>query len=441
MLRTSLRYLALVAFATNFFAASALADAKTSINWTSVPVEEVTLFYPGQSSLQWLHSPEHPGARMVERGTSCQRCHSGTEQRMGNDIVSGGHLEPNPINGKNGALYLAVQAAHDEENLYLRFRWKTQADRPGVMHNYMRYDGEEWAFYGGPRSAERVRQGDEPPLYEDRLAIMIDEGDVQHFAEQGCWLSCHNGMRDMPDEPASEAVRSHPYLGDGGLGRDDVRKYLPASRTGSSASWDKVKSPEVLAKLKEKGVFLDLMQWRAARSNPVDMADDGFVLGYRLFDEGKNPFSWNVDRESMTPKFMFDPKKVGKKALTVSDIETGPEPAALIREGNSVPYDPDAGWKEGDVLPGRLLSREDARGSAADNASVTGKWEDGSWIVTWIRPLDTGHDDDIALKRGKTYTFGFAVHDDNVTTRFHFVSFPVGVGIGRGGDITAVTLD
>lgn len=441
MLQTSLRYLAVVAFTASFSAASALADATIPVDWTSVPVEKVTLFYPGQSSFQWLHSPEHPGARMVGRGTACKRCHRDSERRMGNDIVSGGWLEPNPIDGKKGSLQLAVQAAHDEENLYLRFRWKTQAERPGVMHNYMRYDGQAWAFYGGPRSAKRVRQGQEPPLYEDRLAIMIDDGDVQRFAEQGCWLSCHNGMRDMPGEPTSEAVRSHPYLGEGGLGRSDVRKYLPDSRTDTSASWDKVKSPEALAKLKEKGVFLDLMQWRAARSNPVDMADDGFVLGYRLFDEGKNPFSWNVDRDSMTPEFMFDPKKVGRKSLTVSDIETGPEPAALIREENSARYDPDAGWKEGDVLPGRLLSRVDARGSAADNTRVAGKWEDGSWIVTWIRPLDTGHDDDITLKRGNTYTFGFAVHDDNVTTRFHFVSFPVVVGIGRGGDVTAVRLD
>lgn len=441
MLPKPSRYFTVVAVATFWLGTSALADTTPPIDWTSLPVEEITLFYPGQSSFQWLHSREHPGARMVGRGIACKRCHDDAEQSMGNDIVSGGRLEPDPIEGKNGSLQLAVQAAHDEKNLYLRFRWKTQAERPGVMHNYMRYDGQAWAFYGGPRSAVRVRQGQEPPLYEDRLAIMIDDGDVQRFAEQGCWLSCHNGMRDMPGEPAPEAVRSHPYLGEGGLGRDDVRKYLPVSRTDTSISWDKVKSPEVLAKLKERGVFLDLMQWRAARSNPVDMADDGFVLGYRLFDDGKNPFSWNVDRNSMTPQFMFDPEKVGKKSLTVSDIETGPEAAALIREENATRYNPDAEWKEGDVLPGRLLSRVDARGSAADNARVAGKWEDGSWIVTWIRPLDTGHGDDITLKRGNTYTFGFAVHDDNVTTRFHFVSFPVVVGIGKGGDITAVQLD
>ncbi|MCM0613719.1 hypothetical protein KFJ24_14635 [Marinobacter sediminum] len=441
MFPTSLRNSTVIVIATIWLASSALADTTPSIDWKSLPVEEITLFYPGQSSFQWLHSQEHPGARKVGRGTGCTRCHNGDEQSMGKDIVSGGQLEPNPIEGKKGSLRLAIQAAHDEENLYLRFNWRTQADRPGIMHNYMRYDGQAWAFYGGPRSAKRVRQGQEPPLYEDRLAVMIDDGDVQRFAEQGCWLSCHNGMRDMPGEPTTETVRSHPYLGDGGLGRKDVRKYIPVSRTDASASWDKVKPAEVLAQIKERGVFLELMQWRAARSNPVDMADDGYVLGYRLFDEGQNPFSWNVDRDSMIPKYMFDPEKVGRKSLTIADIESVPKPAALIREENATLYDPDADWREGDVLPGRLLSRVDARGSAADNTRIRGKWEDGNWVVTWIRPLDTGNSDDIALERGNTYTFGFAIHDDNVTTRFHFVSFPVSVGIGRGGDITAVSLE
>ena len=51
------------------------------------------------------------------------------------------------------------------------------------------------------------------------------------------------------------------------------------------------------------------MRWRGHRSNPVGMADDGYVLDYRLVDAGKGPFSWNVDRKTMTPKFMFDPRK------------------------------------------------------------------------------------------------------------------------------------
>ena len=59
------------------------------------------------------------------------------------------------------------------------------------------------------------------------------------------------------------------------------------------------------------GGFLDLMQWRVNRSAPVGMADDGYVLEYRNFDEGKNPFSWNIDRKTMTPLNMFDAGKVG----------------------------------------------------------------------------------------------------------------------------------
>lgn len=422
-------------------AMSGTAHAAPPIDWSDVPVNNVTLFYPGQSSFQWLQSRQHPGARMVERGNACVRCHRGSERQMGSDIVSGGHLEPEPIEGKKGSLDLAVQAAHDDENLYLRFQWETQANRPGAMHNYMRYNGSSWEFLGGPRSADRVRSGKEPPLYEDRLALMVDDGSVAEFGQQGCWLSCHDGMRDMPAEPARASVQAHPRLGSGGLDRTDVRKYLPHSRTDQNASWDRVEPADVIAEIRESGRFVDLMQWRAARSNPVGMADDGYVLEYRLFDEGQGPFSWNVNRKTMTPKYMFDPDRVGRKSLTVADIREPSGPVAMIREENAIPYDPDAGWKKDDVLPGRLLSRADASGSAADNDQVRGTWADGAWTVVWVRELDTGHDDDIALRVGDTYNFGFAVHDDNVTTRFHFVSFPLTVGIGTRAEITAVTLD
>jgi hypothetical protein len=183
------------------------------------------------------------------------------------------------------------------------------------------------------------------------------------------------------------------------------------------------------------------MQWRGHRSNPVGMADDGYVLDYRLADAGKGPFGWNVDRKTMTPKFMFDPAKVGAKALVLEDVGNASKPHALIREDNAVAYDPAAGWKKGDVLPGRLLSRADASGSAADNADVRGEWVDGQWTVLWTRKLDTGHAaDDKALKPGSVVNVGFAVHDDNVTTRFHHVSFPLTLGVGTKGTISSVAL-
>lgn len=410
-------------------------------DWSKVPTHTVKLFYPGQAGYDWVKSPAHRRAdNKVKAGDACTSCHEGEEEELGKTIVKGGRLEPAPIAGKNGSTSLDVQAAHDKDNLYLRFEWKSQMDRAGQMHDYMMYDGEKWAFIGGPRSKDKVRSGAEPPLYEDRLAIMIDDGKIPLFKNQGCWLSCHNGMRDMPEEATKAQVQAHALLG-GALKQSDVRKYLPNTRTDDAAKWDKTKSAEEIAKLKAAGEFVELMQWRGARSNPVGMTDDGYVLEYRLFDAGKGPFGWNVDRKTMTPKFMFDASKVGVKAIAMADIGNAAKPHAIIREENAVAYDPKAGWKKGDILPGRVLSHADAAGSAADNGDVKGSWKDGKWTVLWTRKLDTGHpEDDKILKAGGVYNVGFAIHDDNVTTRFHHVSFPLTLSVGAGGTIPAVTV-
>ena len=412
-------------------------------DWSQIPTKTVKLFYPGQSSYQWLRSPAHKRAhKKVLRGDSCISCHEGEEADIGDLIVAGKKLEPAPIPGKNGVIDLKVQAAYDSKNLYLRFQWPTNMARPGQMHNYLRFDGKKWGFLGGPRSSEKVQSGAQPPLYEDRLAIMLDDGSVPQFKEQGCWLTCHDGMRDMPDMASKQQVQAHPILGKGGLKKNDVRKYLPSTRTDDGAGWDKVIPPEEIAKLKAAGQFVDLMQWRAHRSNAVGMADDGYVLQYRLFDKGKKMFSWNVDKKTMTPKYMFNAAKVGIKSLTMADIGNTSKPHALIKEQNAVPYDPNAGWKKGDVLPGRLLTRTGTEGSAGDNDQVKGVWDNGVWTVEFARRLDTGHpEDDKILKQGGVYTIGLAVHDDNVTTRFHHVAFPLSLGIGVEADIEAVKVE
>ena len=422
-----------------FVLAAPVASAKSQ-DWSKVPMRTVKLFYPGESTYSWLRSREHKkGDKRVKQGRSCVSCHEDDEADMGALTVSGEELEPNPIVGKNPTIDLKVQAAYDTNNLYWRFQWKTNMARPGQMHNYLRFDGSKWVFLGGPRSSKKVRDGSEPPLYEDRLAIMMDDGSVPLFAKQGCWLTCHSGMRDTPNVASKEQVTAHPLLGKK-LKKKDVRKYIPVSRTDEEASWDKTKSAEEIAQLKASGQFLDLMQWRAARSNPVGMADDGYVLEYRLFDKGKKMFSWNVDKKTMTPKFMFDEAKVGMKSLTVADVGDTSKPYAVIKGVNAVLYDPNAGWKAGDVLPGRLLTTQ-VEGSAGDNKSVKGEWEDGTWTVVWTRPLNTGHpQDDKILKEGGVYTVGFAVHDDNVTTRYHHVGLPLSLGIGVKADIEAVKL-
>ena len=422
-------------------AGPALAADPQSIDWAKIPTKSVMLFFPGDSTMQWLASPAHLGAQAVTQGKACADCHKGAEKTLGDKIVKGSVSEPAPIPGKNGAIDVAAQAAHDAQYVYFRFQWKTNMNREGRMHDYMRFDGKEWKWFGGHRHQKEVRAGTRPPLYEDRFAIILDDGKVPRFAEQGCWLTCHNGMRDTRDQVVGDAVRKQPILGEAGLKESDVRKYLASTRTDAAASWDKTKSRAEIDKIQAEGGFLDLMMWRAARSAAVDMSDDGYVLEYRKFDAGKNPFSWNVDRKTMTPLYMFDAAKVGAKALRVEDIGNAAKPAAIVRESNAAKFDPNAGWQEGDILPGRLLSRVDAKGSAADNDASFGTWKDGTYTLVWRRKLDTGNPiDDKIMKVGGTYTMSFAVHDDNVTTRFHHVSFPFTFGVGVDADFKAVTL-
>lgn len=422
-------------------AGGALAADPAKIDWTKLPITKLNLFYPGQSSYEWLRSAEHGGAaNKVKSGKACVTCHddANEEKDIGNKLVKGGPLEPTPVKDKEGYKELSVQAAFDDKNAYLRFQWKTQNPFPGSEHQYLRFDGKEWKVYGFPKLDKVVQEGKQPGIYEDRMTIMIDDGRVPGFAQQGCWQTCHDGQRDMPKQFTKEEVAANALLT--AIKKSDVRKYLPDTRTDPS-DWKTGKTVEEIAKLKAAGAFVDLIQWRAHRSHAVGMADDGYVLEWRLGDEGKDMFGGNADAKTHQPKFMWDQKKTGYKSITADQLRKGDH--FLIREQNAVPFDPNAGWKEGDLIPDYVISREDAKGSAADNNAI-GNWKDGMWTVVMIRPLGLGNADDKALKAGNVYNVGFAVHDDNITTRGHHVSFvkTLGLGVKEGSkvDINAVKL-
>ena len=201
------------------------------------------------------------------------------------------------------------------------------------------------------------------------MTIMIDDGKVPLFAQQGCWLTCHDGQRDMPKQFTSDEVKANALLS--AIKRNDVRKYLPASRNNPS-DWKSGKSVEDIAKVKAAGGYVDLIQWRAHRSHPAGMADDGYVLEWRNFDSGSNMFGGNADAKTHALKFMWDQKKVGYKAITAAQLRKGDH--FLIREQNAVPFDPNAGWKEGDMIPDYVV-RSWAMEPFSSNSSPLIEWE------------------------------------------------------------------
>lgn len=423
---------------------ASVATGPQGIQWDKVPATKVVLFYPGQSSYQWLRDEtQHKGAsKEVKRGDACTSCHDDEteEATQGAKILSGKHpLEPHAdkLKGKSGHIDLTVQAAYDDKNAYLRFQYKTDnKNHPGNDYPAYRFDGKEWKSYGGMRLNKDVLAGKTPVIYENRLNIMLDDGKVPGFANQGCWITCHDGERDMQKEATKAEIAANALMT--AIKKSDVRKYIPGTRT-DPMDWKTGKSLDDIAKMKANGEFLELMQWRAHRSDKAGGADDGYVLEYRNFDKGSNHFASNMDGKTKQPKFMFDPAKFGSKAYAAGDVGSRKE-LILIKGANAVPFDPNAGWKEGDILPQYVLSAEDAKGSAADNRAFS-DWKDGVQTVVLVRPLLLGNDDDKALKAGGVYNVGFAIHDDHMTGRGHHVSYTKTLGLGTKADIQAVRLN
>lgn len=403
-------------------------------NWEKIAATNVTLFYPGQASWQYLASAAHPGAQVLETG--CATCHTGQEKALGAKLVQAGPREKDPIAGKIPSIDLTVRAAYDAEYVYFQFRWPTKT--PHAVHTLWRFDGKQWVAWGGPKPDVTKRGG--TPSYEDRLAIMLDEpnnvpaydGSRATFSQVGCWMTCHNSMRAMTNDVPRKAIEPHPYWGVKGRRVGDIRKYLLITRTDQdeTGAWDKVKAAADIAKLKSAGKYLDLWQWRAARSNAVGHASDDFVLEYRNGDAGRSPF-FNPPK----PQFMYDQNATGFRAIPESQLQAKMGQAALIEKKNAVPLDSNVTFNAGDLLP-QYLQRE-PQGSAAD-VQAFGRYIDGHWVVELRRKLNTGNGDDKVLRPGTAYPIGFGIFDDAVSNRRHYVTLPMTIGLGVKGDISAV---
>ncbi|MBR9971624.1 ethylbenzene dehydrogenase-related protein [Magnetospirillum sulfuroxidans] len=245
-------------------AGSALAAGKT-IDWAKVPEAKTVLFYPGQTSYEWIQTgTDHGGARsFLKKGDNCAGCHSEETADMGKKMVSGQKAETTPIPGKRASVPLSIKAAYDADTLYMRFSF------PVGPHNAVPFAA------GGMMDADN----------EIKLAMMFDGGKVDKAAQSGCWASCHNDARDMPSAPKKEALAaakgidtSHGY----------VTKYLPESRTAISVKeeprggWDKVKPQAELDALLKDGTFLDLARFKSGKGG---VSEDGYILAERVLKE------------------------------------------------------------------------------------------------------------------------------------------------------------
>ncbi len=307
---------------------------------------------------------------------------------------------------------LQVQAAYNNTTMFFRYRWP--AERPGIFHDVLRYQDGEWIREG------RAVPGSQPDgLHEDRVAMMLDDGSVPEFGRYGGYIAIGDGLAGLTDEAPEE-----------------VTKYLPQTRN-SLGQWDDMAGDDTIAAQRAAGYFLDLWHWRGGRSNPINVADDQVIAAARGGDVGRSSYGTNWDGDLNQPQMMF---AAGHDTLQWDAILAGAvtqDDTYALTPVTAVPFDPEAGWQNGDVVPRRVLRTPE--GSRADIGVVgEGRWEDGYWDVTLSRALDTGApEDDKILRDQGAYQVAFAIHRNATGGRWHYVSLPATLGLGRPGDIVA----
>lgn len=220
-----------------------------AIDWSTVKENELRLFYPGETSLEWIKSKRsHDGAaKYKKRKKSCKGCHDGDEQKYGTKIVKGSESESKPLVGRHGFLVATLQAAYDDSDIYLRLTWpKTTA-----TINWPKFTD----------SLEGIRDEN----YDTKMTLMLDDNSVEEFGAGGCWAVCHADERQM-----SMGGNKEKYLA-------ESRKKMHRKRGGE----DNVLSDEEILKLIDQGVFLEYWQASLNSGQSVDVTD-GTILKERI---------------------------------------------------------------------------------------------------------------------------------------------------------------
>ena len=215
------------------------APAFAGIDWTKVPGKDIMLFYPGQSSYEWVLTPsDHSGAIKVREGKNCHECHVGEENTLGEHLVSGKKNEPTPIAGKPGFVKATVKFAYDDKDMYVHI-----------------------VFNPGRQPDAKM-----DPKYDTKVAMMLDAGGVPEANRFGCWAACHDNLTTMPSAEGATARSMYLY------------KTRAAKLTAHGAP-DGNKPDDDLAKLKASGYQLEYWQ---AKLNP---GAPPVAVGGTIFDK------------------------------------------------------------------------------------------------------------------------------------------------------------
>jgi len=247
-----------------------------NVDWSKASTKDITIFYPGVASMEWVLGRRHGGKRAFTKGDRCVECHDQETADIGRNIVTGESkkkLEPTVIPGKRGSIAVTINASHDNKNMFLKFSWE---------------DGEH-------HDVPFVKGGKMDVNNPIKLAFMVATDDVEYADRAGCWGTCHADAKTMPFAPNKETLVGSDIAKRLDFGSNDnigVTKYIKESRTkleikgrGGKAlgGWDKLKSTNEVKTLQDDGKYMDIVRYKAGEK----ILEDGQILSERIMHGGQ----------------------------------------------------------------------------------------------------------------------------------------------------------
>lgn len=282
------------------------AQAK-DVSWDKAGTQKVAMFYPGVVSWEFLNSEDHSlGGKNIKKGKkNCADCHVGQDTGLDlrtEDIAVGKlkmkksqkPFEPEPLSGKKGLMDINMQAAYDEEYVYVRLQWQSS--------------GASW---NNPKLADDG--------FPDRVSIQLNHaaGKEEFLSRYGCFRTCHNDLNSMPESPSKEQVRKNQYYG--AIKRDDVRLYAFYTRNDG---WTAFKADNELKGILKDNGLIDV--WEVGVKGKEAMLEDGWIVEDRRKDD-KEDIKADVNWEN------------GKYTVTIKrKLQTGDPRDIQLKEGDAV---------------------------------------------------------------------------------------------------------
>jgi hypothetical protein len=155
-------------------------------DWSKVAKRDINVFHTGVAPIEWItKKSDHSGTVGMRKGETCIGCHE-EKGTLNFDFkrLAGKDLEPKAP-PKTMMYPVAVQAAYDKDNLYLRLSFKAPA--------------------GGADASDKDN--------EVKAAVMFADAKVPQGAQVGCWATCHADARTMPgaDDKKTKYTKEGAY--------------------------------------------------------------------------------------------------------------------------------------------------------------------------------------------------------------------------------------